>query len=192
MIAIVGGGPSLKTFRWDCLKTYRTIAVNYAFTKLPDCEIIYWSDLRFWDWYKDDILRHPARKITCARIEHPNVERFRFSSKNEPLSFKNGVLRGGNSSGYAAINLAVQMGVKKIYLLGFDLQRNIDAVSNWHNAYPATTDDPAYKEMLRPFTKLSQALHDLNVEVVNVVNPSVDSALTCFAKMSFDEFCCGV
>lgn len=182
---IAGGGPSLIGFNWSCLFNKHVIAVNRSFKKLPNAAMIYFSDLRFWEWSKDELLLHPAKKITCAKVDHPDVTRYHFAKTRKPLSFEKGILRGGNSSGYAAINLAVQHHATEIILLGFDMVQNADGRSNWHNDYPAHACADAYTHMLPEFQKLAPVLNDLGIRVVNV---GLTSKINVFEKMSIEDF----
>lgn len=185
---LVGGGPSLINFEyWTQLNRHpNIIAINRAYKKIPAADYIYFSDYRFFDWFKTDLafINHSAVKITCAKVDHRDVVRYRFSTDGAPLSFQKGVLKGGNCSGYAAINLAVQLGAKQIFLLGYDMQQ-IENRSNWHNDYPTRADADTYKQMITSFYKLPEVLHDLKIEIVNV---NSQSALTMFPAISLAEF----
>ena len=54
-IYIIGGGPSLKNFDFRSLAGSRTIAVNKAMFFYPNADVLYWTDSRFYTWYKNDI-----------------------------------------------------------------------------------------------------------------------------------------
>ena len=54
-IYIIGGGPSLKNFNFAELKGHRTIAINKAVFFHQTADVLYWTDSRFYTWYKNDI-----------------------------------------------------------------------------------------------------------------------------------------
>jgi len=87
------------------------------------------------------------------------------------------VINSGNNSGYQAINLAYHMGAKNIFLVGFDMK---NGGKHWHGCHP---DDWGNSEdasgWAKNFDKLAE---DLDFMGVNVVNCTVDTALTCFKQ----------
>jgi hypothetical protein len=65
-VYIIGGGPSLKDFKWEWLIGKITIAVNKAFYSYPNADILYWTDGRFYNWIKDDINKFKGTKYTIT------------------------------------------------------------------------------------------------------------------------------
>lgn len=180
---IVGGGPSLLGFDWSCLKDKRVIAVNRSFEVLPDAECVYFSDLRFWDWHKDSLVKHRAKKISgIRRMSHEAIETYKITGLTG-LDMDPGCLRQGNNSGYGAINLAVHLGAKEIILLGFDMQFS-SGRSHWHDGYPVLNAERVFRKMMGFFDTLVEPLKQLDVSVLNA-NPS--SLLTAFPKISLEE-----
>jgi len=180
---VVGGGPSLRGFDWSRLQSRRVIAVNRAFEKLPDAEVVYFSDLRFWNWNKDALLRHTGRKASCMRkLRHPEIESYETTGISG-LETTPGKIRHGNSSGYAAINVAVHRGAQEIVLLGFDM-RFVDGRCHWHDGYPVANVEKSFKQMVKYFDTLVGPLKEVGVLVLNA-NP--DSAIGAFPKISLGE-----
>jgi len=180
---IVGGGASLRGFDWSRLQGRRVIAVNRAFEMLPGAEAVYFSDLRFWNWNKDALLSHPGRKASCMRkLRHPEIDSYETTGISG-LEINPGKIRHGNSSGYAAINVAVHRGAKEIVLLGFDM-RFIDGHCHWHDGYPVANVEKTFKKMIGYFDTLINPLKEVGVSVLNA-NP--DSAINAFPKISLEE-----
>lgn len=101
-----------------------------------------------------------------------------------------GQLRWNTNSGACAINLAVHFGVKKIVLLGFDMQR-VEGKNNWHQDYPrATTTKKAkeiydpYPHMLEAFSVIAQDLRALGIETLNVTEAG---ALEVFSRIKLED-----
>lgn len=184
----VGGGPSLRGFDWDRLGHRRVIAVNRAFEALPGAEIVYFTDARFWRWHHEPLKEHAGRLITAAREARiiPPCARLEFVriTGTKGLDTRPGHVRSGNNSGYAAINLAVHEGAKRIVLLGYDMayQSNEQGGTHWHDGYP--TGPGRVEKMLPFFDSLVEPLRELDIEVINA-NP--DSAIQCFPKCALEE-----
>jgi len=177
----IGGGPSLKGFDWSKLSGKNVIAVNRAFEVLGSAQTIYFSDLRFWNWYSRDLIKHPGVKITGdKRILDANVVNYKFTG-TKGLDTTPKCLRSGNSSGYAAINLAVHMGAKNIILLGYDMEY-VGKVTHWHDGY--STRPGKIHKMLPYFSTLVEPLKELKIDVTNT---NLKSSINCFPKASFDE-----
>jgi hypothetical protein len=182
---IVAGGPSLKNFNWDLLKGKNVIAVNRAYEVLPDADIIYFTDLRFWNWHHKNLVNVKGRLITVSEnVEHNKIEKWTLTGK-AGLDTRYHCLRSGNNSGYAAINLAFHMYAKTIILLGFDMKFSRDGACHWHEPHPVKTKESILSEkMLGYFDTISQPLKDLDITVING-NP--DSAIKCFNKMKIED-----
>lgn len=191
---LVGGGPSLRGFDWNRLVGKRVIAINRAYEVLPDAEIVYWSDWRFYDWHREGIRAHRAkRKITALRpgdrdhaydLRRDPIEVWRFTGTagldSAPMS-----LRHGNGAGYSAINVACHFSMTKGYLLGYDMRAGPGGEANWHDGYKVFTPPRAFVDNMLPFfPTLVEPLRYYGIEVFNL-NP--DSAIECFPKRPIDE-----
>lgn len=185
-IFIVGGGASLRFFEWDQLLCRRVIAVNRAYEVVPNAEVVYFSDLRFWTWHQLQLEKHIGRKITsAARVKNRCVEHVQITGLTG-LDTEPGKIRQGNNSGYGAINLAVHLGVKKIFLLGFDMNFT-GGCCHWHDGYPVINTEKMLKRMVSYFDTLVEPLNRLGIDVINL-NPK--SAVECFPKAEFEDTLC--
>lgn len=185
-IYIVGGGASLQSFTWSWLLGRRVVAVNRAYEVVPEAEVIYFSDLRFWTWHQQSLENHGGRKVTSAvHVKEKNVEHVQITGLTG-IDVEPGKIRQGNNSGYGAINLAVHLGAKRIFLLGFDMNF-IGGRCHWHDGYPVINTEKTLKRMVAYFDTTVEPLNRIGVEVVNL-NP--DSAIKCFSKARPEEFLC--
>jgi hypothetical protein len=190
-IYIVGGGPSLDGYRWRLLDGHHIIAVNRSYEPLPNAEIVYFSDARFFycKEHHASLLKHKGRKVSIdKRIVHPNVELYKSTGRSG-IDTREGCLKNGNNSGYAAINLAIHEGATFIVLMGFDMRQKTVPVTNiktkktievtgkshWHDGHKLDgavihTPHQVYKTKMLPyFYTLVEPLRKLGVIVVNAV-----------------------
>jgi len=180
-VYIVGGGPSLKDFNWNLLKGKNVICVNRAFQVLPDADVLYWTDSRFYKWHKAEIDLFKGKKITCRTIPNPPAD-VTILKSNLARGFDDrpDYITHGNNSGFGAISLAVKMGATKIYLLGYDMNSN-NRDTHWHNGYNIKHNHNIYTKMIQAFETLAPELSKRKIHVWNA-NPT--SKLECFRKCS--------
>lgn len=183
---LVGGGPSLIGFDWSRLVDRNVLAINRAYECCPQAQVIYFSDKRFWNWHGEQLKNHTGRVISGAhRLRVTGVESYQFSGV-EGLDLTRGKLRHGNSSGYAAINLAVHLGAKKIVLLGYDM-RMVDDRAHWHDGYPVVARQNVFDKMHAFFETMIPQLKQLDITVLNACP---GSRIDAFLKISHEEALC--
>lgn len=185
-VYIIGGGPSLINFDWTRLGGKKTIAINKSILSYPNANILYWTDSRVYGWYKTEIDKFKGLKITIRdHVTYPDDVKILRKSSKFGLEESRDSLCHGNNSGYAAINLAYHLGVKKIVLLGYDMKNN-GTQGHYHDGYPVpVTGDGVYKDQFIPgFKILADLLKEKKIEVYNA---SLSSALTVWPKISIDQ-----
>lgn len=197
---IVGGGPSLKDFDWSLLddKSKFVIAINNAYSKLPKAQILYCTDP---PWIQDHIealekfkgLKYQGALNPTKTPKLPIIDKQWHLTSKDGLETKEGCLRHGSNSAYAAINLAaVHLGFKKIYLLGIDMRwgkYGKKDTSHWHSeSLPHKRIDAeiVYRKMKDGYKTIKQPLLDLNVEVFNI-NSAETTTLDTFPIISRKE-----
>jgi hypothetical protein len=181
-VYLVAGGPSLLHFDWDCLDHKPCIAINHAHRMLPNAWVLWWTDWRYGDRYGKSLQAHSAPLKACLEdpLERPQpawAQVYR-NTGTEGLSLIPGSLRHGNNSGYAAINLAVQLGARQLVLLGYDFTVH-PGRTHWHEPHPwgAMRQEVLTEKMLPHFGPLAVELKALGISVLNA-NPH--SALRVF------------
>jgi hypothetical protein len=180
---LVGGGPSLKGMDLSALAGQYTIAVNNAFRLVPNPDVIFYADTRWWSWNGKDIpAEFPGRIIsTCsagARYLDPRVCRmgrcYRFTEEDGAGLSHDPTLLSGPDSGYMAINLAYLLGASRIVLLGYDMGFTAGE-SHWHEDHPIETPESNYLNLFAPtYPKLIGALQKAGVEVVRCTPSRLD------------------
>lgn len=202
---IFGGGPSLRGFKWDQLvpTQLKFITINDSWRILPSWlkAVNYFCDASWWSMqmqknprsldghtsFHDLIYR--GNWITGSNdpmfTDHPQVNVLNLTGQRG-LELDRSGLRHGSNSGYQAINLAVNLGAKRIILLGYDMKVT-GLRTNWHDearppahAYSDTIRD----SMLPHFPSIIEPLNQVGVEVINA---TPDSELKCFPMMSLKE-----
>jgi len=135
-VFIVGGGPSLKGFNFSKLADKETIVVNSAVMDVPNptyfitcctgyCKKVVGNN--FYNTY--------ARKVMVIGENHFNYKNvknllYAFDEVINPktadgeLGFTYDDFAIGGNSGFCALQYAVLLGYKNIYLLGIDVQTN--------------------------------------------------------------------
>ena len=159
-IFIVGGGPSLKGFDFDCLTNRKTIAINIAIfdTLNPDffitvdytflsklkklgpaftkktCPKFFVVDFSCSDLKEDDT-RGNIKDVRCNIVyKLAPFDIIIKARKAEGIGYSFKDFRTGKNSGFCALQLAVLLGYKKINLLGIDLGTTSDK-SHYHDMY---------------------------------------------------------
>lgn len=188
-VVIIGGGPSLQAMPWDALRQTlltsgaRTIACNDAY-------LLNWPDMVVfgdWEWYK--IHRNvyawqafQGLKVGCCfeALGEPGL----FALERRDLKWQTQPGRIGwfGNTGVSAINLAVNLGAKKVVLLGFDMKHDKAGNSNWYDKLKDKTIHPAsYNRFKLLADRLPQSIG------VDVFNANPDSAWDRFPRMTWQE-----
>jgi hypothetical protein len=182
-VVVIATGPSLTQEDVDyCRGKARVIVINDAWTLAPWADALYATDAKWWTWHhgvpeftgQKWSLEHSQWNNT--RAKYTDVQRLRNTGaggvEHNPIG-----LRNGRNSGFAAINLAVHYGVKKIVLLGYDMQPK-HGKSHFFGEHPNKQKSP-YPQFRANFVTLVKPLAKLGIEIVNC---SRNSVLSCFPK----------
>jgi hypothetical protein len=95
------------------------------------------------------------------------------------LSLKPGIIHTGANSGYQALNLAVQLGVSQIILLGYDMRMKAGKRHFFGDHPGALNKNSNYRLFIERFYT---TLADLKSQRVEVLNCTPGSALDCFER----------
>ena len=106
-VYILGGGPSLIDFNFKGLLGSKVIAINKGIYAYPAAQVLYWTDSRFYTWYKNDIDQLNCLKYTIKTgPQYTDDIKILRKGRAHGLEEPKDTLAHGNNSGYAAINLA--------------------------------------------------------------------------------------
>lgn len=192
-VFIIGGGPSLENFNWDILRNKCTIGCNDAYLHgVEISKVCLFSDFRWYDHHRERLAKYKGTVFTSLSYfyashtgRHPSW--VYYLQRYERGIHKNGL--GNNfSTGAEAINLAILMGAKTIYLLGFDMHKSEDGRTNY---YPNEVDpkqaDDVYDRMLECLNAFPGILKS-DFPGISVFNITDDSSLNVFPKIGVTEF----
>ncbi|MFW5879876.1 MAG: hypothetical protein ACOCUV_03540 [bacterium] len=174
---------------FSALHKKHVIGINAAYKLGNWLDIIFFGDPQFWKDHRDYLLLYPSLKVTCADVgdKWKGIKWMRPDTRKKVgINAKKGFVSWNRNSGSAALSLAVQLGVKRIILVGFDMRVNLNK-QHWHNVY--RKDGQAARKLpfvnhLKPFSIIAQDAKDLGVEIINA---SPNSAIDCFEKTKIKE-----
>lgn len=188
---LVASGPSLT--QSDCAlirnarhaNKCRVLVVNDNWRRVPNYDVLYACDHEWWDRYYKDLPKG-GRLCTQDGIAAERYALEHWPSENMPgLCTVPGKLHQGSNSGYQALNLAYHLGAERIALIGYDMQLT-DGHLHWFGTHPQGMRNPSsIKSWAKHFVALSK---DLAREGVDVTNCTRQTALTCFNRMSIEQW----
>jgi len=169
---IIGGGSSLKNFDWNQLITLNTIGCNDAYKHgQAICKICVFGDLSWWQHHGKHLADFTGIVVSnaCAMAsEKPKWVHY-YERRYDGLSRTE--LCWAGHTGSSAINLALILGAKNIYLLGFDMGI-INGETNWHNEviHPNAVLPSSYQKFLSRWNHVTRDLNRMfpNRSVINV------------------------
>lgn len=170
------------------LHDQHVIGVNMAYRLGDWIDVLIFGDNDFRRNNAKEMNHHSALKVSIAPKKDAQFKWMqRHRSIQAGLTEKPGDLCWNNTTGAAAINLAVQLGVKEIYLLGFDMKLT-NQNQHWHKEYPNKKYEDINRQLFNPQTKpfslIAKAASKLGVKIYNC-NP--DSAIECFPKITVQQ-----
>lgn len=148
---LIGGGPSLRDpffvkflDEYICTRKFLSIGINKAFVWNPT--INYSMDYSFWKDIKQqkDWIDYKGLKVFLRRRKDTFDDSIyvvnEINEKKISLDLKAGIYPG-NNSGFGGLMLAIALGCKRIWLLGYDLMTTKEH-THWHGGYRKNTTTP--------------------------------------------------
>lgn len=188
-IVCVASGPTLTAEDLAYVRPRAPIvAVNDAIRLAPWAPVLYSSD-RGWWWYHRERLRDfPGDQIgigwkqgDASRLARlPRVHVLTHTGL-EGLERDPAGLRTGGHSGYAAINLAVHLGARRIVLLGYTCGL-VGGRSHFFGRHPVGLPESStqnYAAFRRAYDALVAPLAEIGVAVVNATPGTTITAFPC-------------
>ncbi len=182
---ILGGGPSLNLVDIARLKGQRVIAVNNAYRMAPWADVLYFMDCAWYAWHKLELLDFTGLKVTTC--EHAKEElgiKFLKRGQRQGIDSRNDHLVRGTNSGYGALSLAIKFGVKKIFLLGYDM-RKVDGKDNFHGDHKREVQKGIYSKQFVPM--FDTLVDHCATDEIEVFNATPDSDLKAFPIIGIEE-----
>jgi hypothetical protein len=192
---IIGGGPSLERFDFERLRGRgRVIAINRAYEFISWADLLFFMDFQFWQFEQSperlpiwQAFQAPKAFLNIMGREVPDCYNIRAVDRSGvSLSHKKGLYHG-NNSGYGALQLALALGCRPIYLLGYDMLdvrkgRGDPRRTHWHDGYGKYSGLGVPLSFRRDFEQAAQSLK--RFEIYNL-NPM--SGLRTFKFKTIEE-----
>ena len=177
---IIGGGPSLRSFDFNKLKGKPVIGCNDAYLLGKDIvKICCFGDSAWYYIHREKLL---DSNIPCVTNDNFLMKEPIHVTRKKTLSLGEGEYLGWfHNTGAMAINLALSLGAKRIYLLGYDMGLGQEGQANWH---PNLKDEPNakhYTKFMRYFPLLAKQIKVKYPEVA-IINSNAYSKLDVFHK----------
>jgi hypothetical protein len=169
---VIASGPSLIGFDFDALPQGFRIGANRS-AWLAKCDALVTVDRNFHRKEAERIAAFGANAYVAlpdAQLPIPGATYWHYARCMEGLSFAPQSLAGSNS-GFAAFNLAVQLGYTDIALLGFDLKWD-GSRSHFHEGYNQRASvDRNLAVWAKAFDNAARQLTGKGITVTNFVGP---------------------
>lgn len=186
-VFIIGGGTSLKTFDWSLLKKELTIGCNDAYKHgVEICKICIFGDASWFKIHKDKLAHYKGTVFTNYNALQKADISWLWSIPRKTYGLGINTLGWNGNTGAAAVNLAILLGAKNIFLLGFDMKLSKDGKANWHENKVNKPDAYVYNKFIQGFLQLKKDL--VLFPDVNVFNVTDDSDLNTFPKIGINKF----
>ncbi len=181
-VFILASGPSLKTHDLAPLARRLTIGLNRSILALPAPTYHCCMDHRLFDEYGDGL-----RNVRCLFTleDRPwGIPLTLLGTEGWSWDLEQG-LYSGYTITYFALQVAVYLGFREIYLLGLDLRLQHGETHFFGTDYRSldheSTEFPKMRRML------TRAAHILDAQGIRVFNCSPTSDLPCFPRIAYEE-----
>lgn len=182
---VVASGPSAVDQPVDLARDRcKVVAINNSWRLAPWADVLYASDAAWW--------RENPTDFTGLRISRSDVEGahrvflrgVEGSYYNDMIFDDPGVVGAAGSSGFQAINLAIQFGARDIALVGFDAR--VDRGVHWHGSHVRTANPDEGTAAMWAYHLNRQAdfLRSHGVELTVCGH----SALTAYPNMNLEQW----
>jgi len=174
----------------DVICHRHVIGVNNAYMLGSWVDCVFFGDCGWYLVHRLKLAEFPNLKVTCCnRFANKPIEKSegikylaKDSNKRFGISNNPSKVSWNANSGAAAINLAIHFGVKRIILLGFDMNI-VDGPAHWHKGH-GNKKPPPFARHLKGFPQIAEDAKVLGIEILNA-NPS--SSIDVFPKINVKE-----
>lgn len=188
-------GPSLKEWQVKCVEPFHTagkvlaFGLNDAYRIVPYLDVLYACDPKWWDVHmlqddhqRYDLAGYPAQKWTqCAK----SAEKYKVNhipGRGTKGFGVGNIIHFGSNSGYQLLNLAYLFGIRKFYLLGYDMHVPQGEKQHFFGPHPKPlARGDHYKSFCNNYNTIQAEIKQM------IINCTPGSALTCFEKRNLDE-----
>jgi len=165
---IIGGGDSLHRFDWDLIKGENTIGCNGAYRHGAHiCRIVMFGDILWWDKIgRHKLPEYGGMVVSVCRKLKPGpdqnwVLRLKHHDRRELAT--SGAITWYGNTGAAALHLALILGARRVFLLGFDMKLGGSQdptrrdKANYHDERYEDSKAEVYPRFMRQFADLESS-----------------------------------
>jgi hypothetical protein len=169
------------------------IGINNIYQIGTWVDVLFFGDSSWHLKHRHNLAKWPGLKVSCspkfAKRKKETGEGVKFLAKDtehrQGITGNPSKVAWNGNSGAAAISLAAHFGVRRIFLLGFDMTAD-NKDTHWHGSHGGTRKPP-FKRHLRGFPAIADDASRLGIEILNV---NKKSAINVFSKITLDEAIC--
>lgn len=187
-VVLLGSGPTAAAANLEAVRgKARVLAINSSWLLAPWADALYACDGLWWQ-QQGGCPDFEGLKITADReaAERWGLQRIRVTRGERRMLFDPpGRVGGGENSGFHAVNLIAQLGVRRIVLVGFDMR--VDRGVHWHPPHTGGLGNPTETSTRRWRLILDAAGSELAARGIEVLNASPESALKAYPKVDLVE-----
>lgn len=181
-VYVIASGPSLIDFDFSRLDGKKKIVISHA-SRFVSPDYLVFLDRSVMETLSQDFYSQDYKTVVGKNVHlQPKCQLTRINYSNTPQMNPTHGFWGAKSTGYFALNLALSMRAKNIYLLGFDCCGHEHKV-NFYDAKKVKGycrgGGERYEGMIKGFEKFSQ--------YSNIINLSPISKIPYFKKMEFGQ-----
>lgn len=202
-VFLIGGGSSLDKFDFRRLVGLSTIGANQAFFQGPEiCNICAFGDFKFWNTFGTDASARAKGfeyglesfggwVATDYHVMNPPGWLKRYNRQDYGLSVDPTTLAWNSNTGALMINLAMLLGARRVFLLGYDLgatKTNGTLRSHWHDKQIEVPTEGNYLRFDEGFRAIKSCMDGgtfSDREVINVTDGG--SKLNHFPRITMKE-----
>lgn len=192
-VFIIGGGPSVKTQNLQPLIHENVICLNTAYELFSNPVALYWADENWAAKHFDKLEQHQ-----CKLRFHSKFHVSDQYLKKDELAFANATILKrtgdygidfnidcvrGNNSGAQILNLLLNIKVKEIVLLGYDMKLS-NGKSHWHGGHGLPIRPDVYHSFIESINSMAPFFKSANIDVYNT---NFNSDLQCFKKVPLEK-----
>lgn len=184
---LVASGPSAASVPLDMAEgSVRTIAINTSIRLAPWADILYACDNAWWKQYKGWPGFSGLRLSVDKRAAEWGAAVMKCRKPDDRcLMDELGEVGWGGNSGFHALNLAIQMRPKKVFLVGYDL--SLSNGKHWHANHPVPMHNPKDRNVARWRNAIDAAAKVAQANGVEILNCSAASALVNYRKVRLED-----
>lgn len=187
-LVIVASGPSAKDVPLQLARgKAKVIVINTSWRLAPWADMLFACDNAWWNQYQG-CPEFKGLKLTIERkaADDWGLGYVHCMKPDDRVYLEpKGTVGWGGNSGFHCLNLAVQFGVKRVLLVGYDMR--CDKGLHWHPDHPRGMNNPSVKNVERWRRAVDNAAKVILPLGIEVVNCSPISALQAYPKMDFAE-----